>query len=279
MNSSSTLPLRERLEALSSDVQPLLLRGVVRHIFTDLARLMDYLSVADASVERGDHLREAVKTYSLIRAEARSLLDYIEMRGMRAAAFYHALHDALDGISFAISHELRRVYEQELAEVEKGLEDRLTVGRMGRANGLLQNCFQQSIVILAQVFHPLVSGPSLFDNLESKREESLQLSEELGKLVRFAHRTEREAKLTSAAKLIEQLGSFRHTTMHYLMYRDWDSFEQLFEELVAASSKDEMRDVVHRLASYLDALHSHVRMRAVLSTQEAAEYEEPVSSI
>ena len=278
VNSSSTTEMHERIETLLDGVQPLLLRGVVQHLFRDLTRLMSHLNVVEDCAEKGDHrsLQKALALLSEIHGEARSLLEYIELRATRATAFYHALYDALDGASFAISHELRRVFEHELALASADTDSKLILGKVRRAHGLLQNCFQQSTIILAQVFDPQIDGPAIFNNLEGKREESLQLSAELRELVRLASRAEKDAKPSSIKTLIERLKRFRDSTMHYLMYRDWETYEQFYEELATAINQEETEQVLHRLASYLETLYSHVRMRSALGAS-VERSEQPVT--
>lgn len=275
MNRSSKTEMNERIETLIDGVQPLLLRGVMEHLFTDLARLIGYLESVERLAGRARSVPEALAMLSDIHAEALSLLEYMELRAAGAAMFYSALYDALDGANFAISHELRRVFEHELALIHQDEDERLILGKVRRAHGLLLNCFQQSTVILAQVFDPTIDGPAIFDNLEGKREESLQLRAELRELVSLASRTEKDANPASVAAMVERLKSFRHTTMHYLMYKDWETYEQFYEEL-AAANQEESADVIHRLASYLETLYSHVRMRSALSAC-VEESEQPVT--
>jgi hypothetical protein len=53
--------------------------------------------------------------------------------------------------------------------------------------------------------------------------------------------------------------------MRHLMYKDWESFERFVAEITAARGAVELGPVLHRFATYLDALFNQINMRVALA--------------
>jgi hypothetical protein len=53
--------------------------------------------------------------------------------------------------------------------------------------------------------------------------------------------------------------------MRHLMYKDLESFERFVAEISAARGAAELGPVLHRFATYLDALFNQISMRVVLA--------------
>jgi hypothetical protein len=141
-----------------------------------------------------------------------------------------------------------------------------TRAELTRAYGLLHNCFQQSIITLAQTFNPKLDGAILFDDYKIKVEQSIELDRELASLLQQVRRAEKEAGVLLKLSLINRVKMFRDHTMHYLMYKDWEVFEGFVAEIVKTyDAMENLAPVMHKFGSYLETLLQHVRMRAVLS--------------
>jgi hypothetical protein len=261
-----TATLQEQIASLLEEIDEPMLRTLVMRIFSDLARLLEYLRMAETALESEPAPLENIPFFMLVHEEARALQFFIENRALRAEVCKRAhLSDALEGISFALRHELKRVYEQELSGLGAGESDRIIRGRITYARGLLGNCFQQSLIILAQAFDQSLTGAQLFNDLPTRVEQSLVLRRDLWTLVRLARRAEADAGLESTIAFIQYLETFRHGSMHYLMYRDWQVYERFVDEVMATGSIAEIAPILNRFACYLETLFGQVRMRAVLA--------------
>ena len=67
------------------------------------------------------------------------------------------------------------------------------------------------------------------------------------------------------APLIERIALFRDASLKFLMYKDWDSYEQFLEEIIVARTIEEVVDALHRFSVFLETLLGQVNMRAVLA--------------
>jgi hypothetical protein len=78
-------------------------------------------------------------------------------------------------------------------------------------------------------------------------------------------------------EVVQAALNFRDNTMHYLMYRDWRSYERLALALIAAiEANSDSKDLLHQFNCFLELLYGHVKMRAVLkdmfpSSEEAVD--------
>jgi hypothetical protein len=258
--------LKAQLNMLLEDVDDQRLRALMMRIFNDLARLLDYLRIAEAALEQEEGVaHENLAFFTPINEEALTLRDFIEQHALGAECINEELRDTLDGISFALKHELRMVFEQELAGINANESNETVRGHITHARGLLSNCFQQSLITLAQVFDPNITGVQLFNDLPARVEQSIALRRDLWTLVQLARRAEEVGDLETIIAFIQYLEPFRHGSMHFLMYRDWQVYERFVDEVMATGSVAELAPILDRFACYLETLFGQVRMRAVLA--------------
>lgn len=265
IDQSAATGLQAHVSTLLEDIDEELLRALMLRIFADLVRMLDYLRMSETALDGQCEPLENLAFFTLVHEEALALCQFVEKRVIRAGCINENLRHALDGISFAVSHELKRVFEHELAGLTAEESDRIARGKITHARGLLTNCFQQSIIILAQVFDQSLTGAHLFNDLPTRVEQSLILRRDLWTLVRLARRAEAEGRLESIIAFIQYLDTFRHGSMHFLMYKDWQVYERFVDEVEAADCIAELTPVLDRFACYLETLFGQVRMRAVLA--------------
>ena len=251
-----------QLRALTEAARPTALRHFVGQTFSDLTRLLGYLDAVDSANASGE---ETGPLFSIIQGEALSLSDLFEARRSEehlAGPFAEAMESA----AFAIRHELRRVFDRELARagaVAAGGAEARTI--TADATEVLRNCFQQATVIIAHALDPSVSDVSLFGDIQLRREKSQRLCEDLGALLRLVHHTELHYSPQALTLFVVRLHDFRLRSMRYLMQKDWAMIENFAAQVSAQRSERAVKTFLHQFGSYLEVLLSHVRMRAVLS--------------
>jgi hypothetical protein len=265
VDQSAATSLQAHVSTLLEDIDEEMLRALMLRVFADLVRMLDYLRMSETALDGECAPLENLPFFTLVHEEALALCRFIEKRVVRAGCVNENLRHALDGISFAVCHELKRVFEHELAGLTAAESDRIARGKITHARGLLTNCFQQSIIILTQVFDQSLTGAHLFNDLPTRVEQSLILRRDLWTLVRLARRAEAEGRLESIIAFIQYLDTFRHGSMHFLMYKDWQVYERFVDEVEAADCIAELTPVLDRFACYLETLFGQVRMRAVLA--------------
>jgi hypothetical protein len=120
------------------------------------------------------------------------------------------------------------------------------------------------------MFDASLTDDRLFQDWQSRRESSLILYHDLSELIVFVQASEQDSLKyfpeQSLDDLEERLSSFREGSMQSLMYRDWQQYESLSDEIIAAVRNGERpADLLHHMGCYLRTLLAHVKARAVLA--------------
>jgi|SRR5215813_207212 len=258
-----TPALQTRVEHAIGRINDLAVRETAASTLEQLVRLLNWLRLVDSNLKKLDHLRENLSLLELVHLEARSLLEYLQVKAIEVNGHSTPLRDVLDGIVYSLTHDLRRIFEEELAGSVAEQSTPVVYGKIVHAQGLLNNCLQQSMITLVQLFDPELDGSVLFD-AEERLQQSLVLCADLLSLIKLARRTQtRPDELNS---LVEEIIKFRDGSMQYLMYRDWRGYEKLAHEIaMSIEYNGDPIPLVHQFQCFLETLFGHVRMRAVLT--------------
>jgi len=246
----------------NTNYEPPILQAV-RQIFNDLVRLLDCLRLMEANLPQ---VSETLALLELVQADTIALLDFTENRALNTDGISERLYDVLDGMSFALRHEVRRVFEDDLQELSNEEPHEIAQAKITDAHRILTNCLQQSIITLAQVFDPRLDGRQLFDNSKARLKQSLLLCKDLWTMINVVRRAERGFDRDLINRVMQRVQAFRNGSMHYLMYRDWGNFERIVEQL-GGSLRGEVDSgpVLHQFLCYLETLLGQVKLRAVLA--------------
>ncbi len=260
--------LNQEIDSVLGSISNPELHEISETILHEMLRFFDWLARIENNLQKLDTLLESLSLLEVLEFEARSLTDYIESRAIRLAKGNERLHDVLDGISYGINHDLRRIFERELVRGVTEQSIPVVYGKILHAHGLLTNCFQQSTITLLQVFHPTVDGAKLFNDVELRLEQSLTLCKDLSSLMRFVRLAQANGDPDVLRSVTERILEFRDGSMHYLMYKDWRGYESLALEVITAVENNlDPKDLLHRFICYLELLYGHVKMRAVLADE------------
>jgi hypothetical protein len=243
-------------------------REIVRTIFQDILRLIECLGLIENHLRQIDAAEETFALFQLIHDEARALVDFIREDALSCSGMGEDLCDTLDGIAFAVNHDLQRVFESTQPDA---ISDKTTspnthavLGQLYRAHDILTNCLQQSTIALAMMFDTELVGARLFNNSDMRYRQSLQLCQDLSELIQLID-TAAKASRPGLANLIGGIEKFRNESMECLMYSDWPQFESFCEKIKVAATSSTVETVLHQFRCYLETLLGQVRMRAVLA--------------
>lgn len=241
-------------------------REILDIVFKDLLRLLECLSLIEGHLRQVDAAEETFALFQIIHDEARVLVEFIRKEGLDCSAMSEELRDTLDGITFAVNHDLQRVFETEKREASAETTAHALVGKLYRAHDILTNCLQQSTITLAMLFDPELVGTKLFNNSDMRYRQSLQLCEDLSGLLKLVQASEKNSDGPTFAELGVGTEKFRNESLECLMYSDWPQFESFCERIkLAGASSPELEPVLHQFRCYLETLLGQVRMRAVLA--------------
>src|SRR5205085_4803852 len=237
----------------------------ITRLLADLGRMLGYLRLIEHKVRQDRLLVATMSVFLRLQTETGTLITNIESEAQRQLRTDEVLADVLRGVSYAIGHEVRRVFESELIGLDELRNTSSIRARLEHAYGLLHNAIQQSLIVLAQVFEPTLTGEALFDDFARRRQHSLKLYRELDQLLQLAHHVEATGDGRAVSLLLARLTLFRDESMCHLMYRDWNEYESFIAEMRAAQSRFELVTVLNSLTCYLETLLSQVRMRSALT--------------
>ena len=259
--------LQSEIDSVLNLIEDPQLRDMSQTILIELVRFFDWLARIENNLHKLDTLLENLSLLEVLEFEARALTDYIETKAIKVSTAFGSdrLSDVLEGISYGITHDLRRIFERELVRGVTEQSTPIVYGKILHAHGLLTNCFQQSTITLLQVFKP-IDASALFNDIEQRLQQSLVLCKDLSSLMRFVRlsqaNSDPDVLRTVAARILE----FRDGSMQYLMYKDWRGYESLALEVIKAIENNlEVKPLLHRFICFLELLYGHVKMRAVLA--------------
>ena len=249
------------IKAISNNV----LRQEIAKVFLESFRLLRYLKLIEADLREDRPLKKALLIFALINSEAHLLLEFIDHRLLTAPDLDETKHEAIDGLAYALAMELNKVFARELVGFVYLRQASPIYAKVENSHGLLRNAFQQMIVSLAHVFDSSLNGAQLFDDFQTRFEESCRLREDVWCLICHLRHYETRANKSLIAPLIEVLANFRDRSLKYLMFRDWDQYEQFYEDVLISRSDSELAQVLHRFSTYLETLLGQINLRAVLA--------------
>jgi hypothetical protein len=258
--------LQHEIDSVVQEVTDPELREISHTILGEMLRYFNWLARIENNLHKLDTLLESLSLLEVLEFEARSLIDLIDTRALKLAAGNERLHEVLDGISYGITHDLRRIFERELVRGVTEQSIPIVYGKIMHAHGLLTNCFQQSTITLLQVFKPGLNAASLFNDVELRLQQSLILCKDLSSLMRFVRLAQANDDPDVMRSVTARILEFRDGSMQYLMYKDWRGYENLALEVITAIENNlEPKPLLHRFICFLEVLYGHVKMRAVLS--------------
>lgn len=269
-DSCSEIPnLQSQVSVLTNSISDEAVRLAIGKILTDLVFLLDYLSLVAGLKDFGG-IKEVVSILNTVREEAYSLAVFIENHALQLEGLDDRLSETLDSSAYAINHEVRRIFNGELAATNLDRDNLETRWALVHAQGVLTNCFQQCMIDVARVFDASLTDARLFQDWQSRRESSLILYHDLSELISLVQESEKDSLSCfpelSLEYLEERLQAFRKGSMQCLMYKDWQEYEALSGEIIALLGRGERpADLLHNMGCYLKTLLAHVKARSVLA--------------
>jgi hypothetical protein len=239
-------------------------------VFLEFFRLLHYLEYADPQKAHEEDLKNTILIFSLITSETRLLLAFIEGKVLKTLEPEGPLYQLYDSFVYCIPLELKKVINTELLDISVSRQADNVRARVENSHGILKDCFQQSVVQLAQTFEG-VDGEDIFPDFTAKLEQSVRLRDGLARLVKALREFQSRRDEVSAIRMKEAISRFYDTSMKYLMYRDWSGFELFFIEILKCTSLPALQQIGHRFETFLITLLREVQKRSILQSVPMAE--------
>jgi hypothetical protein len=239
-------------------------------VFLELFRLLHYLEFADPAHANEDSLKNTILIFSLITSETRLLLTYLERRVLKALSPDSPAFALYDSFVYCLPFELKKVINTELLDISVTRQPDIVRARVENSHGILKDCFQQSVVQLAQTFEPEVQGRDIFPDFTAKLDQSLGLRDSLARLIRAVRRFQADRDEYQGVAMKEEISHFYDHNMKDLMYRDWSGFELFFIEILKCTSLPALAQISHRFETFLMTLYREVQKRSILQNAPAS---------
>jgi hypothetical protein len=239
-------------------------RKPAARVFLEFFRLLHYLEYADPDTLEESSLKSTILIFSLITSETRLLLAYIERKALRGMDSEHPRYQLYDSFVYCIPLELKKVINTELLDISVSRQTDTIRARVENSHGILKDCYQQSVVQLAQAFDPEISGLDIFPDFTAKLEQSIRLRDGLARLIKVMRDFQTQKEEAAAARMKDEISTFYDMNMKYLMYRDWSGFELFFIEILKCTSLPALQQIGHRFDTFLMTLYREVQKRSIL---------------
>lgn len=258
------LPETLRISLEKSDLEAAA-KSDLKIVFTHIAGILKLLNVIGKMISRDLPLKPALLLYARIYEKINELISFINRRLHHFPDETSELFGILDGVAYVASIELRKVYQQELVGLTGMRPVPLVRARIEASHGLLNDSFQQTLYGFARFLNPSIELFELFPGFKTRYEETLVLRRTLHQLMHAVRQAEQNPDNYPMDSLNQSLIEFTETTINYLMYKDWDTFERFVEEVVRTRNKQDLVPILHRFSAYLETLFGQVNMRAVVA--------------
>lgn len=246
-------------------------RRQAARVFLEFFRLLHYLEFTDPERMAEESLRDTVLPFALVTSETRFLLSYIERRILKGRHPDTPLYEVYDSFVYCLPLELKKVVNTELTDISVTRQTESVRTRVENSHGILKDCFQQSVVQLAQVFTPSIDGARIFPDFTAKREQSIQVRDGLARVVQAVRDFQKGRDESSAGLMKAQISEFYDHHIKYLMYRDWSGFELFYIEILKCGSLSGLTQIAHRFETYLMTLLREVQKRSILEGAPASD--------
>jgi hypothetical protein len=172
---------------------------------------------------------------------------------------------------YCLPLELKKVINTELLDISSARQPDIVRARVENSHGILKDCFQQSVVQMAQALDSKVEGRDIFTDFTAKLEQSIQLRDSLALLIGSVREFESARDEDRARAMKAMISSFYDHNMKDLMYRDWSGFELFFIEILKCTSLPALHQIAHRFETFLMTLYREVQKRSILQAVPASD--------
>lgn len=262
-----------------SDIVKSLSQGEVRKnvsvVYIYLFRFIRFMGFIDIETQRPISLNSSLIILILLKSEIGVFRGYVEKAVRKIKD--PELGGLLNSIAYQFSMENRRVYLQELRDIQRKKASPYFRGKIENCHGILKNLIEQSIVQLAQHFRPDIEGEEIFVSFVTKVQQSIRLREDIVVLRRFIEMI--EEKVDNAREWMKVFESMKNYMLYFesftfrlLRHDDYEEFVSFFNEICSAKRDvivgpgfRKLLDMVRHFKIYLETTLGHIANRPELS--------------
>lgn len=240
-----------------------------------LFRQLRFLTCIDITTKRKISISCGLLILVMMRSEIGQILKFLGRETKKDHV--KDLGDIFQQLSFSLSIEIKRVYQQELKNILNMKNIRNLRGRIENSHGILRNLIEQSIVKIAEYFDSDISGETIFATFITKFAQSVKLREDiyiLHKLLTlFEENMSIKTKRTTALEALKNyMFYFESFTFKLLRYDDYEEFSTFFNNFLVyvkatpfeSGNSKSLLDKLHNFRIYLETTLNHINNRTEL---------------
>lgn len=244
-------------------------------IYVYLFRLLRIMGFIEITTQRPVSLNSSLVILVLLRSEIRAFLGILEKSNKKIKK--RELRELLQGISYQFAIETKRVYLQELKDVNRRKKSVHFRGKLENSHGILKNLTDHTIVQITQCYRPEINGEDIFPSFVTKFEQSRRLRDDIFALQTFLALLGQKADVPQGRlKVFESLKTymlyFESFTFRLLRYEDYEEFVLFFSELnsikkemILESGFHKIMEKIMRFNVFLETTLRHLGNRAELA--------------
>jgi len=243
-------------------------------IYIYLFRFIRFMELIDIETPRPISLNSSLIILVLLKSEIAVFQKYIDKAVRKVKD--PELEMLLKSVGYQFTMENRRVYLQELRDIQRKKASPHFRGKIENCHGILKNLTEQSVVQLTQYFRPEIKGEEIFASFVTKVQQSIRLREDIFVLHKFIMTLEEKADdKGERLKVFESLKNymlyFESFTFRLLRHDDYEEFVLFFNEMHSAKREvitgPEFKKVLEKTRHfriYLETTLRHIGNRAEL---------------
>ena len=246
-------------------------------IYLYLFRLMRFMGFIDVETQRPISLNSSLIVLILMKSELAAFQGYLEKAVRKIKD--PALGGLLQSIAYQFSMENKRVYLQELRDIQRKKASPQFRGKIENCHGILKNLAEQSVVQLSQHFASDITGEEIFVSFLTKLQQSIRLREDIYALHRFLVMIEERAdnareRLKAFASMKSYMLYFESFTFRLLRHDDYEEFMVFFNEMHSAKRDvilgpgfRKLNEMMRQFKIYLETTLRHIANRSELGNK------------
>jgi hypothetical protein len=238
-------------------------RAELALVLPRFGKILKWLSIVGDMLEADEPLKPALVVFARINEQMAELIAYMNNRLERFPNEQDELFGSLDAASYTASIEFKKVFSPAFGALISVRPAQSVYAGMESAYSMLNQSLQQILTGFAILVDPSVDPASFFPASKLNFERSLVLRRELWELVQLTQAAENDPEKPQVDELDGALRKFIDGSLHFLFYKDTETFERFVEEIMVTKQAKDLVPILHRFGAYLETLFGHVNLRAV----------------
>jgi len=238
-------------------------RAELALVLPRFGRILKWLTIVGQMLEADEPLKPALVVFACINEQMAELIAYMNNRLERFPNEQAELFGSLDAASYTASIEFKKVFSPEFGALISVRPAQSVYAVMETAYSMLNQSLQQILTGFAVLVDPSVDAASFFPTSQLNFERSIVLRRELWELVQLTQAAEDDPEKPHVDALDQALRKFINGSLHFLFYKDTETFERFVEEIMVTKQAKDLVPILHRFRAYLETLFGQVNLRAV----------------